>query len=852
MSFSIYNLDEEIRKLLTLDNFLGGMTVNEFIEELSRDHFLKGAEVNKLEYLDPKPYIRTFELTLRDLKLLHEHSETKKRAIELEVESIELKHSENVLGLSSNVDQLTSGFEQLDTKILQVTSRIDPLGQTLNRITNSRDRSKETIFLIRAYHGFYTKERYEPLEKLKDIQSSYADKVQCARTCVNLLNLAKKITQEDGQTNKQTAIGNASMTKAQNCVSSIEKFNETFEKELLIKFEMYFENDEYEKMKEIASILHTFNGGATVVQLFVNKHDFMLEGDNTEDSTMLDDEAIWIKLCDPNYGEAARDELTEQLLDTLRMSIKAQARIVQQVFEDLTPVLKIFIQRIYAQIIQNKISALLQYLLLVGALAHVRVLHALFVLVGDFTREVKEFLAANDLDPDEELAIILEQCNYDLFIEYTLEEVYFGREKKNLEETIYSIVSKYHQVHEAELANRELATKLDNIDNYEYNEAEAAAAAAASTSAAASLSILNLTLALQDRFLFHFLEKKRLSHFKNFMKLKHGSAAQNAVDFADHADYAQLNTGIVETVVKLTIELISRVLELAPAKTPEFVLEILEILLFDFGKLYIGSCLEVAFDSVRLQHAFIKSTTAATSSLSNPPHHFKFDYLEVLNLTSEALFLISLLVKKVVLPCAINAPPIRDRMCNLVNNYINRCEVSINFITQETLELIANRIAYLLTKQKKRDFVVETITDEEDTEACEGVSDFLIEVHENVPHYLQNANLRNFLIKVGLNLINQLLEHYKKFAVNSTGGIILTKDAIRFQAVIDQWKIPELLEHMSILKEIGNLFTVHPDLINSLVSEGQLATLKPYLIRQYVMKRADFNPSYLERFFSMK
>lgn len=221
-------------------------------------------------------------------------------------------------------------------------------------------------------------------------------------------------------------------------------------------------------------------------------------------------------------------------------------------------------------------------------------------------------------------------------------------------------------------------------------------------------------------------------------------------------------------------------------------------------------------------------------------------------MTSEALFLISLLVKKVVLPCAINAPPIRDRMCNLVNNYINRCEVSINFITQETLELIANRIAYLLTKQKKRDFVVETITDEEDTEACEGVSDFLIEVHENVPHYLQNANLRNFLIKVGLNLINQLLEHYKKFAVNSTGGIILTKDAIRFQAVIDQWKIPELLEHMSILKEIGNLFTVHPDLINSLVSEGQLATLKPYLIRQYVMKRADFNPSYLERFFSMK
>ena len=107
-------------------------------------------------------------------------------------------------------------------------------------------------------------------------------------------------------------------------------------------------------------------------------------------------------------------------------------------------------------------------------------------------------------------------------------------------------------------------------------------------------------------------------------------------------------------------------------------------------------------------------------------------------------------------------------------------------------------------------------------------------------------------MKVGMNLLNQLLEHYKKFTVNSIGGIVLTKDVIRYQTCIDEWDIPELTENFQLLKEIGNLFTVQAKLINSLVTEGQLANLKPYTIRQYVAKRADFNPSYIERFFNLK
>lgn len=604
MSFSIYDLDPSIRRLLTLDNFLDGMTVNEFIEELSRDHFLKGAEVNKLEYLDPKPYIRTFESTLRELKRLNAESEEQKLGLEQDVETYELQHSKSVISLQGEIDNITQQFSALDNKISKVTTKIDPLGQSLNKITNSRDRSTETIFLIRAYHGFFTKGGYEPLEKLND-SPNFDDKIKCAKTCVNLLTLAKKIVSSE-------------IPQTSQCVTNIEKFNEYFETELLKKFENHFERDEYDKMREIASILYEFNGGATVVQIFVSKNDFVLESDSADDSKIIDNEEFWIQLNNPNFegkhgAGLVKDDSTDQLLNRLRMSIKAQARIVQQVFESSTPVLKIFIQRIYAQIIQLKISTILGYSLTIGSLAHVRMLHSLFVSVGDFNRELKDFLSTNDLDPEDELGMILDQCYYDSFIDYTSEDIYFSREKKNLEETIYGIVSKFNSFHEQELGNRELEKKLEMLENLEYSAAEKAAAIASASSSATTItansnsSVSNITSALHDRY---YSERRRLSQFKTFMKThldnKPANSPLSAYNEADYEEYSELNITIVETVVKLCIESIARVLELTPNKTPDFALEILEILLFDFGKLYIGSCLEVSFEAIRQQQSFVK------------------------------------------------------------------------------------------------------------------------------------------------------------------------------------------------------------------------------------------------------
>lgn len=787
MSFSIYELDENIKKLLTVDNYLNGLSVNDFIEEISKDHFLKGAEVNNKAYLDPKPYIRTFESTLRELKQLQLEANEQRVKNERQVDSFELKHSENVLELNHRIDEATKKFDILDNQILDVSTRINPLGNTLNKITNSRDRSLETIFLIRAYHGFFMKEQYLPLETLKN-SKKLGDKLKCAKTVRNLLNLAKKVSDEK-------------LPKSIKCITTIEQFGENMEKELLRKFEIASEDEDdidFDMMNQIAQILFEYNEGINVIQTFVIKNDIVVENEER----MLGEQE-WAMLSDSTRTDFKIDE--QATFDNLKFEIKSRARISKKVFADPTPVIKIFIQRMYAQIIRNKVTSLLQKSLAVSPLAHVRVLHSLYTLVGDFTEQIKDYLTTEELDKDQELSAILDQSHSDLFVEYIGDNVYFNREKKNLEETIYGIVHEFNTANESIITSKSLATRLENLDNTQKPE--------------------------KDRFSF-VSEKKRMNQFKQYVtaKLKDRSGSRNSEPEPTFMECKSLNIGSVETVLKSVIESVARLLELVPTKSAEYALEVLEILIIDFGKLYIGSGLEVVYDECK--------------------KNANLDYLSSFATISELLFLMSSCIKRIILPIATNIPSIKTRMSNMVNGFVGQCETSLNVILNDTLDHFRAKLQSQLAKQKKKDFNCNNI--EDDTEACELVSNYLVEIYTSILLAMNGANLEKILIKIGMEVLHQLLEHYKKFTVNSIGGIVLTKDVIRYQSVIDGWQIPELSEQFQILREIGNLFTVQTDLVNSLVTEGQLANMKPYNVRQYITKRADFNPSYADKFFKFK
>lgn len=817
MSFAIYDLDEDVRRLLSADNFLKGISVHDFVEELCKDHRLKGAEVKKLEYLDPKPYIRTFESTLRQLKQLKAEAEEKQASAEQAVEAFELEHSQQVVALSSEVGELVGQFDRLDAEISGISGRIDPLNQALKRVAASRDRSQETIFLIRAYHGFYTKGGYEPLERLGGT-GQLDQRMKCARTTNNLVVLARKID----------AMTGLAVVKVRQCVLAVEKWVERWERGMVERFEAATEESDYAEMRAVASVLVAFNGGGSVVSAFMNKTEMFVADDAGEDAgySVLDDEAIWTKLADANFQAHGmlHGDATEVVLDHVRVAIKGQLRVVKLVFEHPVPVLKVMVQRVYAQVVQNKVTALMLYCQAMGPLVRARLLHAVYVLVGEFSKDVKEFFASNEYDDSSELAHTVDQCFDDLFMEYLADGSYFAMEREVLEQAVFAIAREYSRWHERALERRSLDERLREFE-------DGATGGAAGDNGDTGVNGISAPP--------HLAKRKRLARFKDFVRLLPERASSDRPESAADAREAAFSITNVQKVIKLAIESVARVLELAPAHTADYALEILEILILDFGGLYVFAALEVAYEEAR------DLVNCAPDSTD-----LRLDFLAIFNLAAETLFLLSSCVKKIVLPCAVNNPPVKNRMVSLTNSFVKRCEGGLNAIVAATVDAVTGRLASLLLRQKKKDFVCDTINTSQDyTDVCEAISDLLLALHSLLAAHLDNANLQNVLARVGMVALDLLLDHFKNFTVNSTGGIVLTQDVIRYQSVIDSWGIPDLSESFLVLREISNLFTVLPDLLNSLVSEGHLATLKVYTVRQYILKRADFLPSYLDRFF---
>jgi hypothetical protein len=96
----------------------------------------------------------------------------------------------------------------------------------------------------------------------------------------------------------------------------------------------------------------------------------------------------------------------------------------------------------------------------------------------------------------------------------------------------------------------------------------------------------------------------------------------------------------------------------------------------------------------------------------------------------------------------------------------------------ELTAAIVSWLAFLLTKQKKADFKPrndDLSFARTTTEPCTLCCEFLETVRDTVKESLSGKNAESFLTEVGAAFHSLLLDHFKKFPVNPTGGLMLTK-----------------------------------------------------------------------------
>ncbi|CCK67963.1 exocyst subunit SEC10 KNAG_0A02740 [Huiozyma naganishii CBS 8797] len=812
---SLYELDPKWQRLLTTGNFLGGLTVNEFVEEISRDHTLRvssNAVFRDRETWDPKPFIRTFESTLRELKILQDEVRGRKGSLTEAVSQQELQQAQLVQQLARQLDQITAQYADLDTQLTTVTQVVAPLGDKLENAIRRKKMYSKSVELIKRYKEFSQFGQSKYIETLSG-STRWNDQIQAATLMKNLLVLAMKIETNSIQ-------GTSDTTRA------IEKYSEHLETNWLDQFNCAYRDNNFQRLNEIAMILNHFNGGINVITNFINQHEFFIdsnqiETDNANDESLL--AGIKEKSLNPDHHQVVYQEQMVKTLAEIVQVVENESLIVSKVFENnFTYVLQLFIQRIFAQKLEPKIEYTLNTALSWSSLAYVRNLHGLHSLMGQFVKDLSEFFQEKLVTEDNSLVTAVEQCTSDIFVRHLFERSrYFDMERRNLESILVEKTNAFNLLHHKVIRLRSLTGRIKrNLDSgIEFSE---------DTNNTDGNQRAKPNSRLSQ---YKALLKKRLD-LDSFPRFDHNDSVNDQVagDGEQRLQGYDSNFTIdnVDAMLKCVVEAVARVMELVPNKANEYILELIEIMFMGIVGSYVDSALEVAY--YEIDNADI---AAATIDLS---------LLGYIATTTNILNYLSISMKSVFLPLLNNSPSVKKQIVELTNGNIKKCEYAINVIIERTVNVVSGKFVNALAKQKRKDFVPRTqdLLDNDTLPAVEIVS-LLKSIHQQASEYLKGENFKTFLIAIGNDLYGLLLAHYGKFQVSSIGGIIVTKDIIGYLTEIDSWKIPKLLDKFATLRELANLFTVQPDLLDSLTKEGHLGDVNKNIISTYISNREDFN-----------
>jgi len=195
-------------------------------------------------------------------------------------------------------------------------------------------------------------------------------------------------------------------------------------------------------------------------------------------------------------------------------------------------------------------------------------------------------------------------------------------------------------------------------------------------------------------------------------------------------------------------------------------------------------------------------------------------------------------------PLTASTTAVRKEMATFHSHNVVRMEGKVNAVIQKSLDSIVAWLTFLLTKQKRNDYRPK---DEAlsfartTTEPCQLCCEFLGTVKEQITEALSGKNAETFLTEVGVAFHSLLLDHYKKFPVNPTGGLMLTKDLASYQEAMAAYSIPAVNDRFDMLRQLGNSFIVQPNVLKSYMTESHLGRVDIRYLRPYLAQRSDYS-----------
>lgn len=777
---------------------------------------------------------------LSQLGQLGEELQEKETDLLTQVRRAEIQHDQTLETLGNKLDQSMSSFEALDGS-LNTTGAINEyepasagggrsdgggnvavqIGEKLEDLDRKRRRAQDTIFLIQCWNEV---SETGQLTSLQDIQrqGGSENKIRCAVIARQLTRISQRLDPASwGHVNglrngangsKTLSVDAAASTSKHNTREAIEKFSETLEQDLLQQFNNSYRRQNFDDMMECAKVLHDFNGGASVIAVFVNQHQFFIDRDQLMGDDVASDNETWDQLADPDAEPPGVDPALQSLVDEVKIVMQEESFIIKRAFPYYETVLVKFIQRVFQQSIQQRLEKVLDKADTVSSLAFLRSLHSSRAYISSLIEDLKAHGLTEHPEPcSAQIAQTLDQQVEELFVPYLVGNSYIERERRSLEETYNSLLFKFTMYHSrrkrgptgfmASLAQQ--GTQLMSTAKDAYIE---------------RLESSDLTPTQKATML-------RVAGIKDEDK-------KNEIELTD--EDGMLRIANAKRMLTWLAESVQRTLELgSQTDTPKDVNVLLNLLLTSMGQVYVETALDAAY----------YTATSLEYAKAEPD-------LSYLPATRPAIAITAIMdrfITTVLIRLAEANTTVRRSMEAQKKVTMDSIEKKANNVMRVSIDVIANWTSKLLSSQRKQDFrprdgELESLQ----TPTCQTLCTFLARASRQAAQAVDGQNADKFFSELAMAILRLLLDHFKKFQVNATGGLMVAQDTAKYVSTMREWSlIREVGSAIELLTEIGSLFIVGPEALREktrALAPGPTATrahLSKADFKAFVQRRDD-------------
>lgn len=735
---------------------------------------------------------------MEGLGSLSEELQEKESELLTQVRRAETQHDQTLDTLGSKLDQSINQFEALDITLNSPNAHdrgsrgeaggniAVQIGEKLEELDRKRRRALDANFLI---HCWLQVSETGELTSLQDIQrqGGSENKVRCAVIAHQLMRISQRLdpaswNQTNGHQRNGTTNGvNSVVERSHNTREILEKFCETLEQDLLKQFNNSYRKQNFDDMMECAKVLHDFNGGASVIAVFVNQHQFFIDRDQliTDEVTM--DGETWDQLADPDAEPPGVEPSLQSLIDEVRIIMQEESFIIKRAFPYYEIVLIKFIQRVFQQSIQQRLEMVLEKASTISSLAFLRSLHSSRTYIGALIEDLKSHGLTEHPEPcSAQISQTLDQQMEELFVPYIMGNSYIDREKRSLEELFTSLLFRFNIYH----SRRKKAP----------------------TGFMASLAqrTNQLMESAKDSYLER-LESSDLTPTQKAMMLRVARVQENGdnkneIEVSEEEGY--LSTANAKRMITWLAESVRRTLELgSPSDTPKDVAILLNLLLLHMGQVYVETALDAALERA--------------TSQENVKTEADLTYLPSIRPAVTITSIMSRFISTVLIRLAESNTTVRRSMEAQAKVGIEAIEKKTNSIMKSTMDVIINWLTKSLGQQKKLDFLPKDeldLVESLQTATCTTTCLFLSRCTKMLNQSIDGQNLEVFSSELAHSIQRLLFEHFKKFKVNATGGLMVTKDIAKYVATLKEWPLTKDVEAaVELLTEIGYLFIIGPE-----------------------------------------